>query len=147
MMKKLMFLFFMASNCLHAENFPYDKKIAVNYSTLLAKDILRLEMPDYVGKIDFSNHDAYAMVDKNGRKFVFVTFMSQGKDGFFLIVSEVCGFDGLGIQRYFYADFGMHTGDPIGFKNKMINSQKNSTLKLPVGCPGWYTQSEFEQPE
>lgn len=147
MIKKIIFLLFMTSSHLYAEEFPYDKKVAVNYSTLLAKDILRLDMPDYVGAVDFSNHDSYAIVDKKGRKFVFVTFASKRKDGFFLIVSEVCGFDGLGIQRYFYSESGMHAGAPISFRKEMKKSQKENTLDLPVGCPGWYTQREYEQPE
>ena len=132
-------------NYLPSKGFSYDKDVAINYAALLAKDIIRLDMPGSIGEFDFSSNDAYPVINKKGRKFVFVSFLSKKNDGFFLIVLEVCGFDGLGIQRYSYADFGAHASDPTEFKKDMENSQDDD-LDIPVGCPGWYTQQNFEQP-
>lgn len=145
-MKVVMLWLLLMSAQLPAEDFAYDKNIALGYASSLAKDIVRLDMPDYSGEFDFSNADVYSIVDKKGRKFVFVSFLPAKTDGFFLIVTEICGFDGLGLQRYSFADYGIHAGDPAEFRDGIKGSQKDSDLDIPVGCPAWFTEREFTQP-
>lgn len=145
-MKVVMLLLLLMSADLPAEDFAYDKNIALHYAKSLAKDIVRLDMPDLSGNVDFSNADVYSIVDKKGRKFVFVSFVSVKRDGFFLIVAEICGFDGLGLQRYSLADYGIHAGDPAVYRNNITGSPKDSDLDIPVGCPAWFTEREFTQP-
>lgn len=145
-MKIIIIYFLFISALAHCGEFPYDREVAIKYSTLIAKDVIRLDMPEFSDDFEFSKNDVYSTVGGDDRKFVFVLFPSKKKDSFFLVVSEICGFDGLGIHRYHYAEFGVHSGDPKDFKKHISAYELDSDLDIPIGCPGWYTQREFSQP-
>lgn len=119
--------------------FEYDRDVAHLHAKLISNDIFRLDRKDISNKYDFNKNIIFSIKDTKNRRFVVVAFSSKNNFDSFVVVSEICGVNGLGFQHYFLSDAAEYAGSISKVKEDYLLSSKDSTFALPIGCPGWYT--------
>ena len=124
------------------EDFSYDATVAVNFSSLVIADFIKVQTPPLKTQArDVAQTGSF--IDHAGRRFVYVLFREPDGNGVYNVVSEICTGFGTATHEYHVSDFGISAYSAEELMQSYRSMKTDRTADLPLACP---PSDEFKQP-
>jgi|UPI0004E24DD8 hypothetical protein len=134
-----------SSTCYAASNledFSYDATVAVNLSSLVIADFIKVQTPPLKTPARDTVQTG-SFIDHAGRRFVYVLFREPDGNGVYNVVSEICTGFGTATHEYHVSDYGISAYSAEELIQSYRAMKTDRTADLPSACP---TSDEFKQP-